>query len=267
MTNSVSMSTALLIMSTMRDLGRQVTHFKYRRHAKSQWRASLRLISSLLKHNPGIRPRFLSQKIAQKDPKKKMPLTAANAIMRSVKLAVAVLHHLRAHCALHRMHGTVSIARSRWVFFDGSLMYMSMRNKYVVLWIFLTAIWKPYKHLASGDVISVAKLPLRFLLTMPSEAAKNARTWDMKCCSDGESLSQSVMSLERSISLAVQKDALAFLYILQLSGFLMGKSMKHWGFGRSNGSGACRPSISVILWCDALHCNGRGGSGFLTERE
>jgi hypothetical protein len=101
---------------------------------------------------------------------------------------------------------------------------------------------------------------------MPSEAAKHAKTWDMKCCSDGESFSQSVMPLERSISLAVQKDALAFLYILQILGCWMGKSTKQWGFGRSSGSGVCHPSISAILWFDALRCNGRGGSGFLAER-
>jgi len=34
-------------------------------------------------------PHFFSQKIAQKEPEKKMPLTAANAIMRSAKLAEA----------------------------------------------------------------------------------------------------------------------------------------------------------------------------------
>jgi hypothetical protein len=38
----------------------------------------------------------------------------------------------------------------------------------------------------------------------------------MKCCSVGESLFQSAALTERSISLAVQKDALAFLYIPQI---------------------------------------------------
>jgi hypothetical protein len=33
---------------------------------------------------------------------------------------------------------------------------------------------------ASGAVTLVLKLILRFLLMIPSEAAKNARTWDMK---------------------------------------------------------------------------------------
>lgn len=37
-------------------------------------------MSSLLNDNPGINPRFLSQKIEQKDPLKKIPSTAAKAI-------------------------------------------------------------------------------------------------------------------------------------------------------------------------------------------
>jgi hypothetical protein len=50
---------------------------------------------------------------------------------------------------------------------------------------------------------SVAKLLLRFLLTMPSDAAKKGRTWEVtKRCSIGESLAQSVALAERSISLA-----------------------------------------------------------------
>jgi hypothetical protein len=36
--------------------------------------------------------------MAQKDPEKKLPLTAVNAIVRLAKLAVVVSHHLRAHC-------------------------------------------------------------------------------------------------------------------------------------------------------------------------
>jgi hypothetical protein len=112
-TNSSSMLTALLMMSTMRDSGRGLTSLEYKRHAKSQCRPSLGLISLLLKQSPGIRPQILSQKIAQKDPKKKMPSTAANLIMHSAKLAVVASHHLRDHCALRWMHGTISIARSR----------------------------------------------------------------------------------------------------------------------------------------------------------
>ncbi len=57
-----------------------------------------------------MRPRFLSQNIAQKEPEKKMPSTAANAIIRSAKLALAELHYLRAQLALRWTHGIVSIA-------------------------------------------------------------------------------------------------------------------------------------------------------------
>ena len=79
------------MISTIRNSGSQLTSFEYSRHAKSQCSPSSRLISSLLKL-------FLSQKMAQKDPEKKLPLTAANAIVRLAKLAVVVSHHLRAHC-------------------------------------------------------------------------------------------------------------------------------------------------------------------------
>lgn len=44
------------------------------------------------KHRPGIRPLFLSQKMAQNDPEKKMPSTAAKATMRSAKGASAPIH-------------------------------------------------------------------------------------------------------------------------------------------------------------------------------
>jgi hypothetical protein len=71
--------------------------------------------------------------MAQKDPEKKMSLTAANAIMHFAKLAVVVSHHLRAHCALHWMHRTVLIVQSKCIFFVWSLMYMLMRSEYVLL--------------------------------------------------------------------------------------------------------------------------------------
>jgi hypothetical protein len=44
-------------------------------------------MSSFAKHRPGIRPHFLSQKIAQKEPEKKIPLTAAKAMRHSAKVA------------------------------------------------------------------------------------------------------------------------------------------------------------------------------------
>ena len=78
--------------------------------------------------------------MAQNDTEKKMPSTAANAIVRLAKLAVVVLHHLRAHCAFRWMQGTVSIARRRCIFLVGSLMYVSINSEYVLLWMFLTAI-------------------------------------------------------------------------------------------------------------------------------
>jgi len=142
-TNSISILTALLTILTMRDSGSLLISFEYRRHAKLQCSPLSRLISSLLKQSPGIRPRFFNQKMAQKEPKKNMPSTVANAIMHSAKLAAAVSHHLSAHCVFCWTHGTVSIARRRYIFFVGSLTYASMRSEYVSLWMFSTAIWKP----------------------------------------------------------------------------------------------------------------------------
>ena len=78
----------------------------------------------------------------------------------------------------------------------------------------------------------------RFSLTMPSEAAKNARTVEMKWRSLSLSFcSQSFMSWQRSISSAVQNEASAFLYMAQTSACSMGKSTKRFGFSMSSGSG------------------------------
>lgn len=52
---------------------------------------------------------------------------------------------------------------------------------------------------------------------MPSDAAKNAKTYFIKCYSSLLSLSQSFKSYPKSISSAVQKDALCFLYISHIS--------------------------------------------------
>jgi hypothetical protein len=71
--------------------------------------------------------------MAQKEPKKNMPSTAANAIMRLAKLAAVESHHLSAHCAFRWTQVTVSIAHSRCIFFLGSLTYVSMRSKYDLL--------------------------------------------------------------------------------------------------------------------------------------
>jgi hypothetical protein len=56
---------------------------------------------------------FLSQKMAQKDPEKKMLLTAENASMHLAKLAAVELHHLRAHFAFRCIHEMVLIAHRR----------------------------------------------------------------------------------------------------------------------------------------------------------
>ncbi len=44
---------------------------------------------------------LLSKNMAQKEPEKKIPSTAANAVIHLAKLALVELHHLRAQLALH----------------------------------------------------------------------------------------------------------------------------------------------------------------------
>jgi hypothetical protein len=90
-------------------------------------------MSSFEKHRPGIKPRFFSQKMAQKLPEKKIPSTAAKAMHRSAKLACRRSHHWRAQLALLRTHGTVSIAWRSRAFSAGSRTYVSMRREYVSL--------------------------------------------------------------------------------------------------------------------------------------
>jgi hypothetical protein len=49
-------------------------------------------MSSLLKVSPGMRPRFFSQKMAQKLPLKWMPSTQAKANSRCAKLSLLLIH-------------------------------------------------------------------------------------------------------------------------------------------------------------------------------
>jgi hypothetical protein len=57
----------------------------------------------------------------------------------------------------------------------------------------------------------VVKLLFRLTLTMSLEAAKNARTWEMKWHLVLDSLVQSAWSTKKLISSAVQKEAFGFL--------------------------------------------------------
>ena len=71
------------------------------------WRPSSREMSSFEKVNPGMRPRFFSQKMDANDPEKKIPSTAANATRRSAKVEFLSAIQRRAHSALALMQGTV----------------------------------------------------------------------------------------------------------------------------------------------------------------
>jgi hypothetical protein len=93
------------------------------------WRPSSREMSSLEKVRPGMRPRFLSQKIEANEPEKKMPSTAAKAMRRSANVERVSVIHLRAHEAFFWMHGMVSMASKRYDRRAASLMYVSMRRE------------------------------------------------------------------------------------------------------------------------------------------
>lgn len=58
------------------------------------------------KVNPGISPRFLSQKIDANDPEKKMPSTAAKAMSRSPNTAFGSEIQRNAQSAFFLMQGT-----------------------------------------------------------------------------------------------------------------------------------------------------------------
>ena len=86
----------------------------------------------------------------------------------------------------------------------------------------------------------------RFSFTIPSLAAKNARTCLRKCCSSSLSCSQSLRSSARSISSAVQKEAACCLYIPQISSCSIGKSTNRSRFSCIIGSmNSCERSISI----------------------
>ena len=100
--------------------------------------------------------------MAANEPEKKMPSTAANAMMRSPKLAVFESIHFSAQSAFLLTHGTikgdkisimlstiggfhslVSMALKRYSLSALSLMYVSMSRLYISEWMFSMAIWNP----------------------------------------------------------------------------------------------------------------------------
>mmetsp|Transcript_2762 Transcript_2762/g.7158 ORF Transcript_2762/g.7158 Transcript_2762/m.7158 type:complete len:252 (+) Transcript_2762:620-1375(+) len=137
--NSCSMVTASTTISRTRSADTRLFIRLCRRQAKSQCRPSSREMSSLEKVRPGMRPRFFSQKMAQKEPEKKMPSTQAKAIKRSSKCCELSIH-FRAQWAFFLTQGTVSIAWNSLSFSTGSRMYCSSINEYISLWMFSIAI-------------------------------------------------------------------------------------------------------------------------------
>ena len=72
------------------------------------------------------------------------------------------------------------------------------------------------------------------------EAAKNASTDLIKCFSSPDKLAQCLVSLDKSISSAVQNEACAFLYISQMDWYLIGNKTNRLGLGINNGSSSSR---------------------------
>lgn len=107
---------------------------------------SSRLINSLLKVNPGITPRFLSQNMAANDPEKKIPSTAAKAITRSPNEALGSLIHLRAQSAFFLTAGIVSMALNR----QSLQMNGLLLTVHAVCYQLLKALWSCFpKHQAT----------------------------------------------------------------------------------------------------------------------
>ena len=92
--------------------GRGWWSWLYRSQAKSVCRPSSREMSSLEKVRPGMSRRFLSQKMAQKEPLKWMPSTHANATSRSAKLSAEPIQCC-AQRAFLATHGSVCVACRR----------------------------------------------------------------------------------------------------------------------------------------------------------
>jgi hypothetical protein len=78
-------------------------------------------MSSLEKVSPGINPLFFNQKIAQKEPLKKMPSTTAKATSRSANRFDSSIQR-SAQSAFLRIQGMVSSALNSLSFSAASLM-------------------------------------------------------------------------------------------------------------------------------------------------
>lgn len=85
---------------------------------------------------------------------------------------------------------------------------------------------------------------------MPSDAAKNANTNLMKCCSPGVSFSQSFWSILRSISSLVQKDATCCFYIRYMSFYLIGNNTNRLFSSCKRNSSSLSFFSNISWWSD-----------------
>ena len=114
--NSRSISTASrMTFKTVSSDGLR-SRYENNKHAKSQCKASSRLMRSLEKVRPGIRPRFFNQNIAAKEPEKKIPLTTAKATSLVAKEARRSFIHFTAQSAFFLITGIVSTALNHFFF-------------------------------------------------------------------------------------------------------------------------------------------------------
>lgn len=77
--NFFSIETAYVIISWILSVVNLFSKSVYKWQAKSVWSPSSLEINSFENVNPGINDLFFNQKMAQKDPEKKIPSTAAKA--------------------------------------------------------------------------------------------------------------------------------------------------------------------------------------------
>jgi hypothetical protein len=83
-----------------------------------------------------MRPLFFNQKIAAKEPEKKIPSTAANATIRSPNVDSLSLIQVKAHSALRAIGRIVWIALKSFTRSADSRIYVSMRREYTSAWMF-----------------------------------------------------------------------------------------------------------------------------------
>ncbi|ABT15937.1 hypothetical protein FR483_n652R [Paramecium bursaria Chlorella virus FR483] len=138
--NSFSLATASSTIAFTCARDSLFSSFEYRSSPNCWCRPSSRLMNSLDRPRPGITPRFLSQKIAQKDPENSRPSTHTHATRRSAN-DLSCDKNFCAHAAFFPTAGIVSIASKREFRSASSSMSASSRREYISEWMDSLNIW------------------------------------------------------------------------------------------------------------------------------